>query len=86
MNMQVILEQIQAIVGESCSFVDLFSPSFVEKYTKCATMEDFNENLPFKLSEVSVVNEEELAVFVKKYTDFDSWKQFLTQATLYYQN
>lgn len=64
--MQIMLEQIQAIVGQSCSLADLFSESFVENYTKCTSADDFNERLPFNIAELGVVKEEELSFFCGK--------------------
>lgn len=86
MNMEIMLEQIQAIVGQRCSLADLFSQSFIEKYTKLSSTDDFTKHLPFDVLNLGIVSDEKLANFVRKYTTFDSWKQLVTEATISYRS
>lgn len=85
MNMQAMLEQVQVIVGHRCSLVDLFSQAFVESYTKLPSSDAFTKKLPFDPSDLGIVSDEKLTKFVKNYTSFDSWKQLVTQATIFYK-
>lgn len=85
MNMQAMLEQIQAIVGIKCSFIDLFSPQFIERCTDFINLEDLKRELPFDMSDLGIVDEEKLSYFVKRHTIFTSWMQFITEATIFYK-
>lgn len=82
MNMGAMLEQIQAIVGTKCSFVDLFSQQFIETCTNFMNLEDLKRELPFDLNKLGVVDDEKLNFFVKKHTIFSSWMQLVTEATI----
>lgn len=84
MNLVAMEQQIQVITGKRCSFIDLFSQEFIEKYTDFSTLIELERSLPFDLKDLKIVSDVKLNVFVKNHTNFDSWQQFITAATIFY--
>lgn len=84
MNLVAMEKQIQVITGKRCSFRDLFSHEFIVKYTNFPTIIELEKSLPFDLNNLKVVSDSKLNVFVENHTNFDSWQQFITAATIFY--
>lgn len=62
---------------------DLFTPTFMTKYTKHSSINSFFEASPFTLEsqeDLETIPEDELDSFVSKNTSFKSWQDMLGEA------
>lgn len=56
------------------SYLALFSPEFMQKYTDFASIEFFLSNLKIKdFTDIENINKKQLDNFVKKNTNFKTW-------------
>lgn len=77
--------QIQAIIGEKCTLADLFTEHFIQKTMRLNTQADIQKIIPLDFYSPGVIEDEVLQEFVTSYTDFDTWEQLLTDATIQFQ-
>lgn len=86
MNLKSMEQQIQVVLGLECSFIDLFSETFIVANTTFTQLDEFKNVLPFDLNNFENVSESELNQFVKMHTSCNSWQQFITSAMMYFKN
>ena len=70
------------IIGE-VSYGDIFTDEFINRYTSFATIDDFFDGGGYvikSLDDIEEIPDEELDAFVKKSTEFISWKQMTDAA------
>lgn len=86
MDLKAMEEQFQMILGQRCSFRDLFSESFIVKHTVFMSFQEFEKALPFNLNNFHLANDAKLNRFVNDNTKCTSWQQFVTAATIFFKN
>jgi len=82
------LKQIQKAAEElngthSVPFSDLFVDSFMRKYTKLSTIEDFFTSGGFKVAsqeDLEAIPETDLDKYVASHSKFQTWKDMLAKA------
>ncbi len=62
-------------------FDELFTASFMTKYTKFGTINNFFDATPFDSSNLDEIDESELDVFVQQNTTFPNWQEMLGEAS-----
>jgi hypothetical protein len=70
--------------GKEVGFSELFTSSFMMKYTKFNNIYEFFDKSPFKVvtqKDLETINEEELDIYVSKNTQFTTWKSMSGKAT-----
>lgn len=63
------------------SFDELFTNSFMGKYTNFTNFDDFVTNSGFDFSDIESIPDSELDNFVSNNTSFSNWKKMLTKAS-----
>jgi len=91
-KLQKKFEQMQKAAKElektkTVSFNELFTSSFMKKYTKFSTIDEFFEAAKFVINsqeDFEAIPDEELDAHVKNSTAFSSWEDMLSKATEIY--
>ncbi len=68
----------------SVSFADLFTPSFMQKYTQFQSFEDFLSSSGFEVNsqeDFEAIPDKDMDAYVAKTTDFETWEDMLLKAT-----
>lgn len=63
------------------SFNELFTNSFMSKYTDFTNIDDFVTNSGFDFSDLESIPDSDLDNFVSNNTSFSNWKEMLTKAS-----
>jgi len=80
-KMQKNLEEYES--GKEIGFSELFNPSFMKKYTKFSTIEEFFEKSPFKVEnqeDFKNLDEKEFNKYISETTQFTSWEEMKGKA------
>ncbi|MCI8486825.1 MAG: hypothetical protein HFJ20_07215 [Clostridia bacterium] len=82
--------KVQKINSTPKKFSDIFTSSFMKKYTKCSNINDFFDNGGFTINskeEFVNIDETDLDTYVSSNTSFSSWNDmYKTASTEYVKN
>jgi hypothetical protein len=70
--------------GKGVGFSELFTSSFMVKYTNFNNIYEFFDKSPFKVEtqkDLEIIDEEELDIYVSKNTQFTTWESMSGKAT-----
>lgn len=73
-------KQAQELDGKQIPINDLLNVSFMKKYTSFSNIDGFLEAGGFSQEDSETIPDDELDVYVRKNTNFDSWDDMLTAA------
>lgn len=83
-------EKVQKINSTPKKFSDIFTTSFMNKYTNCSNINDFFENGGFNINskeDFENINESDLNTYVSSSTTFSTWNDmYKTASTEYVKN
>lgn len=63
------------------SFDELFIDSFMQKFTKFPTINEFIEKSGFDFTQLELIHDSELDEFVNNNTNFSDWQEMLNEAS-----
>lgn len=69
---------------QSVSFDELFPNSFMQRYTKFSSIDEFELESRFDFNDVESIPDDELDVFVSENSSFSNWSDMLGKATEQY--
>ena len=82
-----LTKNIESLNNSEVRFDKLFNQSFMNKYTKCETIDDFFKSGGFLLEsedDFKNIPEKKLDDHVKKNTTFNSWEEMISEASNLY--
>lgn len=78
-KMKDMERKINKVIEKEWTFSELFTPEFMSKHTKYASIEDFLKNSPANIvtqEEFDKRDKEKFDAFIKENTDFNNWEEF----------